>query len=963
MSEIKEKKINYSFKQTIQKLKKEFGENLVNDYLGFIAASKKGMKEEEIESLIIKNNYQLDTTKSKITSSYFVHKLTPNMEYFIGKRQGLLTFLHSKFEWITKEEILSKNKMQHYHSLLASYFENRGIKDPRVLYELPYQYQMAKKEKKLLKILTDISFLQSKSQAKMIDDLINDFDRALTGISSGIKYTIEPEIEINYFTIQLLRKAIYMNRQFLRNQSNNLFQYLWNKFYWYDNPECSEYYVRNEENGKKKKTIFSYFKNSPKKNRNQKMPWELNNSKLYKLAKKWERDINSNKSILGTDYWLKAIYPTPPHLSEPIEQIFHGDIKAIKALQYSPDGKFIASCSDTSVKIWNIEKCICLFTLKGHISKIINISYSPDGKFLASCSYDETVRIWDTKQGICISIIKTLARIINISYNPDGKFVAFRSTDNTIKIWDYEKDCYVCILENIELSTTLSYSPNGKFIALSFLNGIIQIWDIAKKICIQSFRPYKSFINSLVYSPDGKFLAFTSFGNKGVRIYDIEKKTYINLDNCCKIDNLAYSSDGLFLATVESYCFDNSTVKIWDIKNKECILSFAHRIKGGIISVDYSPDDKFLATGSSDGVIRIWKICRNHNSFTLAGHKYDISILKYSPNGKLLASSSRGEIIEVWNSEKRICSSFSIQKYNLISCLIFSPDSKYIISGSRDYTIRIWNIEKETCICTLTGHMDRILSLSYSPNGRFIASISIDNSARIWDIKNKTCFSILSCHKSDIKSRIKRFLKKNFPIPSSRYGSYLQSLSYSPDGNLIATGAWDNKVRIWDVKKGICISTFTGHEEPVLSVTFSPDGKFVASGGATFDQTILIWDIVKGTCIANLVGHKGGVKYLSYSPDGKFLISASEAHELRIWDIESHKCLEIIECFSMPEIFAYAKERKLRVLSTEEKTIVQNPQGEEIAYFSIKINPKDTKFNGIAGTIGKDLCILKLCRP
>ncbi|HIE09351.1 MAG TPA: WD40 repeat domain-containing protein [Armatimonadetes bacterium] len=119
-------------------------------------------------------------------------------------------------------------------------------------------------------------------------------------------------------------------------------------------------------------------------------------------------------------------------------------------------------------------------------------------------------------------------------------------------------------------------------------------------------------------------------------------------------------------------------------------------------------------------------------------------------------------------------------------------------------------------------------------------------------------------------------------IPQERIGHWgsVFSVSFSPDGRLLASGSEDWTVKIWEVKTKKCIATFEGHEDFVNSVSFSPDGRLLASGSS--DWTVKIWEVETGRCIATLKGHKGSVHSVSFSPNGRLLASGSGDNTVKI---------------------------------------------------------------------------------
>jgi hypothetical protein len=106
--------------------------------------------------------------------------------------------------------------------------------------------------------------------------------------------------------------------------------------------------------------------------------------------------------------------------------------------------------------------------------------------------------------------------------------------------------------------------------------------------------------------------------------------------------------------------------------------------------------------------------------------------------------------------------------------------------------------------------------------------------------------------------------------------------AFSPDGNRLASGSIDKKVKIWETTSGNELLTLKGHSCIVLSLAFSPDGKRLAM--ASVDEKVKIWDATSGTEIFTLSGHAGTVNSVAFSPDGNQLASASDDETVRVWD-------------------------------------------------------------------------------
>ena len=159
-------------------------------------------------------------------------------------------------------------------------------------------------------------------------------------------------------------------------------------------------------------------------------------------------------------------------------------------------------------------------------------------------------------------------------------------------------------------------------------------------------------------------------------------------------------------------------------------LATGHSVK----SVVYSPDGRYLASGSGDDTIKIWEVATGKELRTLTGHSSLVSSVVYSPDGRYLAGGSWDNTIKIWEvatgKELRTLNGHS----DWVESVVYSPDGRYLASGSRDNTIKIWEVATGKQLRTLTGHSSPVFSVAYSPDGRYLASGSYDNTIKIWRV-------------------------------------------------------------------------------------------------------------------------------------------------------------------------------------------------------------------------------------
>jgi len=119
------------------------------------------------------------------------------------------------------------------------------------------------------------------------------------------------------------------------------------------------------------------------------------------------------------------------------------------------------------------------------------------------------------------------------------------------------------------------------------------------------------------------------------------------------------------------------------------------------------------------------------------------------------------------------------------------------------------------------------------------------------------------------------------------------SVTFSPDSKILASGSQDQMIRLWDPSTGQCLNILQAtHSERVVAVAFSPDGKILASGSP--DRTLCLWDTSTGQCLKTLQGHTDQVWSVAFSPDSKILASGSDDGTIKFWNAKTGECLQTL---------------------------------------------------------------------
>ncbi|MBD2255245.1 NACHT and WD repeat domain-containing protein [Nostoc parmelioides] len=599
------------------------------------------------------------------------------------------------------------------------------------------------------------------------------------------------------------------------------------------------------------------------------------------------------------------------------ENQFQAHVKTIYKVNFSPDGKYLATGSeDGTARLWDLQGYLKQ-EFKGHQGWVYSVSFSPDSKYLVTGSTDHTARLWDLQGNLQQEFTGHQGWVLSISFSPDGKYLATGSEDSTVRLWDLQgnlqqefkghqgwvwsvsfspqdgkylatasSDGHVCLwnlqsnswdkfLVNGGTVYSVRFNPqDGKYLATASSDGTARLWDLQGNLQ-QEFTGHQCWVYNVSFSPDGQYLA-TSSADGTSRLWDIQANQLAVLkDHKGFVWSASFSPDGQHLATSSA----DGIVRLWNSRNKYLAKFNGH--KGLVWSVSFSPDGQMLATGSSDKTARLWDLQGNAIGNPFQDHDSPILSVSFSPDGKKLATGSEDGTAHLCDLQGNLLQEYKGHK-GWVWSICFSPDGKYFATASsEDGTARLWNLQGN--LLQEFKHTNPVWSVSFSPDGKMLATGAADNTAYLWDLQGK--------------------LLQEF----KGHKNWVWSVSFSPDGRMLVTGSADSTARLWDLQ-GQLVQEFKGHKNWVWSVSFSPDGQMLATGSA--DGTACLWDL-QGQLVQEFKDHERGVFCISFSPDGQMLATTSVNGTVRLWSIENLESLLARGCNWLKDYFAnYSHDQK-----------------------------------------------------
>ena len=320
-----------------------------------------------------------------------------------------------------------------------------------------------------------------------------------------------------------------------------------------------------------------------------------------------------------------------------------------------------------------------------------------------------------------------------------------------------------------------------------------------------------------------------------------------------------------------------------------------HGHTGSVTAVAWSPGGQYIASaGTIDSSVQVWDantgnlvivpglaiypaeqrlLSRESEPALFATNNQGVDALAWSSDGTHIAAALGNDTVGAWSIATGDESLFRFSQPGNVNALGWSPDGSRIAAVSGNTAVQVRSATTGKLIFTYTGHAQTVLTLAWSPDGKYITSGGADGIVKVWDASTG--------HTS---------------VNYRGHTAAVNAVTWSPDSSQIASGGTDGTVQVWEAATGRPLFTYRGHTGVVNAVAWQRGPLLltgsearIASGGA--DATVQVWSFGKASNQAMALqgeilmyrGHSGQVMSVTWSPDGQYIASGSEDGTVQVW--------------------------------------------------------------------------------
>jgi WD40 repeat protein len=551
--------------------------------------------------------------------------------------------------------------------------------------------------------------------------------------------------------------------------------------------------------------------------------------------------------------------PTQPKSAIKVRaQSSEKDAAEVLAVAFSPDSKTLATAAkDGSVKLWDVsaEKPTTRLTWTDSKEPVLTLAWSPDGKLLAAAGDDKVVRVWDSakKDGPLQKLPADAYRVAALAWSADGKTLASGSKTvqgnyrgGVVKLFD-TTSWKERSLPQLRVAAVwgLAFAGDSK-LAIAGEDNAIRWCDAATGKETQVLHGHLGWVRSLALSRDGQILVSGSFDGT-VKLWQpklLAERDVLHVSST-PVAAVQFSPDDRWLATGSG----DGLVELWEVATGSKVKKLDGSHQGAVLALAWGNDGKYLVSGGADGVLTLWDTDPPSPTYGkqltfVRAHDKDLTCLSLAEKDKKLASGSSDGSVKIWTFKERpfdtaashpamaavgVAAVAGVPEHTVIKtgggpvlCLALRDDGGLLATGHEDGKVRFWNpatgLAAELPAATVAAHTDRVTALVFWGNQQYLLTGSADRTSK----------------QLEIGTGKEHVLRRGHSGP-------VTGLAVGKEPRQFVTCSSDGTVKVWDVDvlRQDSRITLAGHQGPLRAVAVSGNRLIIAAGGQ--EGTVRLW--------------------------------------------------------------------------------------------------------------------------
>ncbi|KIX09670.1 uncharacterized protein Z518_00751 [Rhinocladiella mackenziei CBS 650.93] len=521
-------------------------------------------------------------------------------------------------------------------------------------------------------------------------------------------------------------------------------------------------------------------------------------------------------------------------------------------LAFTPDGNSLLSPVGNRVSVFNLTKNTSYTLPLAHRKNISHLDLTPDGNLLLTIDEDGRAILSVFPRRIAIYYFTFKSPVSSLAFSPNGEHFAV-GLGRKIQTWKTPS------------------APGGD------ANGEL---DFAPFVLHREYGGHFDEVRHLSWSGDSRFFLSAS-KDLTARIWSLDPEEgfepTVLSGHRQQVRNVWFSADqeSIFTVSEDGALFrwefvpsqqnhEQESTELaderWRIVQRNYFMQNAK-----LRCASFHPSTNLLTVCFDNGLFSLYEIPSFSNIHNLSMASSPISAVTINRSGEWLAfgSSKTGQLL-VWEhaSESNILKQSS--HLDTMTTLTYSPDSTRIITGADDGLIKMWDISSGFHVATFTEHSSAVTASAYSTRGNILFTSSLDGSVRAWDML-----------------RYRNF--RTFTAPTRLSFS---CLAVDPSAEVVCAGSHDSfDIHLWSVQTGALLDQLSGHEGPISTLAFTPDGRYLVSG--SWDHTIRVWSVFDRSQTSETLQLTSDLLCVTIRPDSAQIAASTLDGQLTFWNLNT----------------------------------------------------------------------------